>query len=86
MQNTTQYAPCPQCGSTNAAKVKYTWWGGALGPAMFTHVKCNNCGTQYNGKTGKSNQNSIIIYVLTTFVLAFCVCGGFAALSFFLNN
>ena len=86
MQNTTQYAPCPQCGSTNAAKVKYTWWGGALGPAMFTHVKCNNCGTQYNGKTGKSNQNSIIIYVLASFVLAFCVCGGFAALSFFLNN
>ena len=86
MQNTTQYAPCPQCGSTNAAKVKYTWWGGALGPAMFTHVKCNNCGTQYNGKTGKSNQNSIIIYVLTTFVLGFCICGGIAVLSFFLNN
>jgi transposase-like protein len=82
----TQYAPCPNCGSTDIKKVGYTWWGGALGPAMFTHVKCNNCNTQYNGKTGKSNQNSIIIYVVVSFVLVFCVCGGFAILSAILNN
>ena len=86
MQSPTQYAPCPQCGQSNAAKVKYTWWGGALGPNMFTHVKCQNCGTQYNGKTGKSNQTNIIIYFVVSFVIVFCVCGGFAVLSTLLNN
>ena len=86
MQNSTQYAPCPKCGNTTATKVKFTWWGGALGPNIFTHVKCQNCGTEYNGKTGKSNQQSIIIYLAASFVIAFCLCGGFAALGVFLNN
>jgi transposase-like protein len=86
MQNTTQYAPCPNCGQSNAKKVGFTWWGGALGPNMITHVKCQNCGTEYNGKTGKSNQTNILIYFLVTFVIAFCVCGGLAFLSVILNN
>jgi predicted nucleic-acid-binding Zn-ribbon protein len=86
MQNPTQYAPCPSCGQNNAQKVNFTWWGGALGPRLFTHVKCQNCGTEYNGKTGKSNTNNIIIYFAAGFVIAFCACGGFAAISFFLNN
>ncbi len=86
MQNPTQYAPCPNCGQSNAKKVSYTWWGGALGPSMMTHVKCQNCGTQYNGKTGQSNRNSIIIYFVASFVIAFFVCGGLAFLNALLNN
>ena len=57
-----QYAPCPKCGSTNARKVPYTWWGGFIGPKMFNHVKCTSCGTTYNGKSGKSNTPAIVIY------------------------
>jgi len=86
MQNPTQYAPCPNCGQSNAKLVNFTWWGGALGPRMFTHVKCENCGTQYNGTTGKSNQQSIIIYMLVSVVLAFCICFGMALLTFMLNS
>jgi transposase-like protein len=82
----TQYAPCPKCGSTDAKKVSYTWWGGALGPAMFTHVKCNSCNTQYNGKTGKSNTNNIIIYSVVATVLAFCLCAGAVAFFMMMNN
>jgi hypothetical protein len=85
-QQLTQYAPCPNCGSTNATKVNFTWWGGALGPAMFTHVRCNNCNTQYNGKTGKSNTNNIIIYSVVGFLLALCACRGLAALGALMNN
>lgn len=86
MQSTTQYAPCPNCGQSNAKKVGYTWWGGALGPNMFTHVKCQNCGTQYNGKTGKSNQTNIILYFVVSFVLVFCICGGLAIFTQLMNN
>lgn len=86
MQNTTQYAPCPNCGQSNAKKISFTWWGGALGPNMFTHVKCQNCGTEYNGKTGKSNQTSILLYFLVTFVIAFCACSGLAFLSVLINR
>ena len=86
MQQPTQSVPCPNCGSTNIKKVSYTWWGGALGPSMFKHVKCQNCKTEYNGKTGQSNKQNIIIYTLVTFLISFCVCGGFAFLAFFLNN
>ncbi len=30
---------------------------------MLTHVKCSQCRTSYNGKTGKSNNKAIAIYV-----------------------
>ena len=53
MQPTTTYVPCPNCGSTDVKKVGYTWWGSALGPSMLTHVRCQNCKTEYNGKTGQ---------------------------------
>ena len=86
MQQQAQYAPCPNCGQSNAKKVSFTWWGGALGPSMFTHVKCENCGTQYNGKTGKSNQQNIIIYFAASFMIAFCLCGGMAVVGVLLNN
>lgn len=86
MQTTTQYKSCPKCGSTSIEKVKFTWWGGALGPSMFAHVKCNNCGIQFNGKTGQSNQTNIVIYFLVTGLIAFCTCGGLAFLSAFLNS
>ena len=35
-----------------------------MGPALLTHVKCEECGTQYNGKTGKSNTTGIVIYTV----------------------
>jgi len=86
MQSQPQYAPCPACGQNNATKVKYTWWGGVLGPSMFTHVKCNNCKTEYNGKTGKSNQTNIILYFVVTFMIVLCICGGLTFLSVLINN
>ncbi len=86
MKTPIQYAPCPNCGQSNAKKVSYTWWGGALGPSMFTHVKCQSCNTQYNGKTGKSNQANIIVYTLVSFLIVFLVCGGFALFSALVNN
>jgi len=73
-----QSAPCPKCGGTEANKVSYTWWGGALGPAIFHHVKCARCGTTYNGKTGKSNTTAIIIYSVVILI----VCLLFYALAY----
>jgi hypothetical protein len=49
----TRFAPCPQCGSTDVKKVRYTLWGGLLMPLLLHQVKCNACGKTYNGKTGR---------------------------------
>jgi hypothetical protein len=57
------YADCPNCGAGGDAKrVGFTWWGGALGPWILCHVRCKECGTCYNGRTGKDNTVGIIIY------------------------
>lgn len=66
-----QYAPCPQCRQSNAQRMSFTWWGGVLGPRILTHVKCQACGTAYNGKTGKDNTNGIIIYSVVVIVFVF---------------
>ena len=52
---------CPNCGSNNYTSVDYTWWGGAIWPKLFHHVKCLKCGTHFNSKTGDYNTKNIII-------------------------
>jgi hypothetical protein len=64
---------CPKCGSQSVIPVKYTWWGGILGPKMFHHTKCNDCGFRYNSKTRKSNTTAIVIYSIVLFVIFFAV-------------
>jgi hypothetical protein len=54
---------CPSCRDPRSKKVGWTLWGGVIGPRMLSHVKCLNCGTAYNGKTGKSNTPGIMIYI-----------------------
>ena len=69
------YAPCPKCGGRNADKVRFTWWGGVLGPKVLSHVKCPQCGKAYNGKSGRDNTTGIVIYsaVVAVVVLGFVV-------------
>src|SRR5262249_47783346 len=52
---------CYNCGSRRATRVRWTWWGGLVGPAMFNIVRCDRCGTSYNGKTGGDNTVAILI-------------------------
>ncbi len=58
-----KYKPCYKCGLQHGEAISYTWWGGILGPKLFTHVRCKNCKTEYNGKTGESNSTAIAIYI-----------------------
>jgi hypothetical protein len=60
------FAACPACGNTYAKPIGFTWWGGALGPWLFTHVRCSRCSQDYNGKTGKSNDTAIAIYIMVS--------------------
>jgi len=67
----SQFAPCPNCRQSNARQLSFTWWGGALGPKLLTHVKCESCGTKYNGKTGRDNTSGIAIYFAVVGVISF---------------
>ncbi len=62
------FAPCPRCGCTYAEPVKFSWWGGMLGPKLFTHVKCCNCTACYNGKRGTWNTANITAYMVVSLV------------------
>lgn len=62
-------AACPKCGARSASKVSYNWWGGALGPRLFHVVKCHQCNTQYNGKTGGKLTRVIIVYQVVAIVM-----------------
>ena len=66
-----QFAECPKCRQANARQLSFTWWGGALGPKLLNHVKCENCGAKYNGKTGQSNTTGIVIYSLIVGAVCF---------------
>lgn len=81
---TMQFAPCPGCGNTWASKIGFTWWGGVVGPAILSHVKCARCGNAYNGKTGRSNATAIVIYTVVcgligVAIFALLMLGGLAA-------
>jgi len=65
------YASCPKCATPDPQLLKFTWWGGALGPKLLSHVKCRNCGNKYNGKTGGDNTVGVVAYMAVTGILAF---------------
>jgi|tagenome__1003787_1003787.scaffolds.fasta_scaffold14745169_1 hypothetical protein len=73
----TQYTPCPKCNDTQPQAVKFTAWGGVLGPRLFSQVRCAKCGYNYNGKTGKSLTTGKLIYFgvigFAAFVLMFLI-------------
>ena len=58
------YKPCPECNSANVNQMSFTWWGGLIGPKVLSHVKCDDCGKQFNGKTGNDNTVGIVIYTV----------------------
>ena len=64
---------CPKCGSGIITPVKYTWWGGFIGPKIFHHTKCESCGYRFNSKTRRSNTNAIIIYSVVIFIVFFAI-------------
>ena len=74
------YVPCPKCGAADPKTLNFTWWGGALGPKLLTHVKCLNCGYKYNGKSGKDNTTGIAIYFVVVGAIAFVLT--FVAVAF----
>jgi hypothetical protein len=77
------WAPCPSCGSDDATQQHFTWWGGFIGPMIINSVRCNDCGTVYNGVHGDSNTNRILIYCLVPLailVVLGVVCGGLSAI------
>jgi uncharacterized protein (DUF983 family) len=69
----TEFAPCPKCNNSVAERLKFTWWGGALGPKILTHVKCGACGMKYNGKTGRDNTTGIVVYSIIAGVISFAL-------------
>jgi hypothetical protein len=69
MAGTGEYVACPRCQRPDPEKVKFTWWGGVIGPKMLSHVKCRTCGLAYNGKSGQSNTTGIVIYSVVVFVI-----------------
>ena len=74
----SNYLPCPKCGSENIEKMSYTWWGGIIGPAILSHVKCNDCGNQYNGRNGTSNTLGIILYFVALIIIGVVLFMSFA--------
>ena len=75
-----QFAPCPKCSETNAEQMSFTWWGGLIGPKLLNHVKCLNCETTYNGKTGKDNTTNIVIYSVVVGLIVFVIIAVIIAL------
>jgi hypothetical protein len=62
---------CPRCQCPYVKPVSYTWWGGILGPRLFSMVKCQQCKYQFNGKTGLPVTKAIAIYFIVVLVISF---------------
>ena len=63
---------CPKCQQDVVPNpVGFTWWGGLIGSKIINHVECPACGTRFNGRTGKSNDTAIAIYMIVVGILAF---------------
>jgi predicted Zn-ribbon and HTH transcriptional regulator len=67
----TNKSACPKCASDSIAAVKWTWWGGLIGPKILHHHKCASCNFTFNNKTKKSNTTPIIVYFIVISIVFF---------------
>jgi len=74
-----EWAECPKCGASDATRVRWTWWGGLVGPMIINTVRCNDCGTKYNGVHGDSNTTRIVIYTAVAAVISLVIIGAAVA-------
>lgn len=69
--------PCPCCGTTAVQQLKYTLWGGTLGPRILGLVRCRACALTFRGRNGRKAGTAIAIYcvasVLLTALIAFAL-------------
>jgi hypothetical protein len=63
------FEPCPFCQHDLSKPVRFTPWGGVVGPRIFSLVKCTGCGGQFNGKSGRRVDRGIRIYTLATMIV-----------------
>lgn len=67
---------CPFCQHDERTPVRFTPWGGVIGPMLLNLVKCAGCGKQFNGKSGQRVDRAIRVYTLvmlmTLIILAAC--------------
>lgn len=70
-----EFKPCPKCAAEGAKRVPFAWWGGIMGPLILTHVKCPQCRTKYNGRTGRSNAKAIAIYFTVAWLIILSLIG-----------
>ena len=80
-----EWADCPNCGAPgDATRLTYTLWGGFIGPLFICHVRCNQCGATYNGKSGDYNTTRIIIWLAASWGIGLLIlfsCIGLGALT-----
>jgi hypothetical protein len=56
------FEPCPFCQHEAAQPVRFTHWGGLVGPRILSLVKCTSCGNQFNGRSGARVEKAIKVY------------------------
>jgi C4-type Zn-finger protein len=69
----SEWADCPNCGCSDATRVHWTFWGSWLGPLIINQVRCNECGTNYNGVHGDYNTTRIAIYIVINVALGLAI-------------
>jgi len=77
-----QPSPCPRCGSNDVSPVPYSPLMGRHGPRAIDHIRCNVCGTQYNGETGREITSKLSRHLFPVFLagIAFLLYIGLAFL------
>jgi hypothetical protein len=60
---------CPFCRGQAAKPVRFTAWGGVIGPFLLSLVKCGCCGSQFNGRTGRCVKKAARIYTVATLAI-----------------
>ena len=63
------FQKCPCCAGESSDRVRFTLWGGVIGPALLSLVKCATCGIHYNGKNGARVEKRIRLYTCLMFGL-----------------
>jgi hypothetical protein len=56
---------CPMCGGKETRRVRWTPWGGIVGPLVFKLMRCKDCGSRFGGRSKHSEDRVMRAHVKT---------------------
>ena len=67
--------PCQRCPAGHTSPLRFSWWGGLVGPWLLSYVHCHECGASYSTRSGRAAWGGMLLIFALRLLVTGLVAG-----------